>query len=176
MHSTNYLLWLLPALVLVAQSYLTLCDPMDCSPPGSSVHGILQARILEWGAIPFPRGSSQPRAPLQNKPLTLQMFLFWISPCYSESSHQVLGVWKLISPLSSWFEKSSARILLGTNSFTSPLNLQIWLLINCYFEWFIVIQCTTFLWVLDSFIVKQYTWQKISILILLFIYFNVDHS
>ena len=40
---------------------LTLCDPMDCSPPGSSVHGILQARILEWTAIPFSRGSSQPR-------------------------------------------------------------------------------------------------------------------
>ena len=35
----------------VAQSCLTLCDPMDCSLPGSSVHGILQARILEWGAI-----------------------------------------------------------------------------------------------------------------------------
>ena len=35
--------------------------PMDCSPPGSSVHGILQARILEWVAISFPRGSSQPR-------------------------------------------------------------------------------------------------------------------
>ena len=39
--------------VLVAQSCLTLCDPMDCSPPGSSVHGVLQARILEWIAIPF---------------------------------------------------------------------------------------------------------------------------
>ena len=39
----------------------TLCDPMDCSPPGSSVHGILQARILEWVAIPFSRGSSQAR-------------------------------------------------------------------------------------------------------------------
>ena len=39
----------------------TLCDPMDCSPPGSSVHEILQARILEWVAIPFCRGSSQPR-------------------------------------------------------------------------------------------------------------------
>ena len=39
----------------------TLCDPMDYSPPGSSVHGILQARILEWVAIPFSRGSSQPR-------------------------------------------------------------------------------------------------------------------
>ena len=38
--------------VLVAQLYLTLYHPMDCSPPGSSVHGILQARILEWVAIP----------------------------------------------------------------------------------------------------------------------------
>ena len=37
----------------VAQSYPTLRDPMDCSPPGSSVHGIFQARVLEWVAIPF---------------------------------------------------------------------------------------------------------------------------
>ena len=44
--------------VLVAQSCLTLCDPMDHSPPGSSVHGILQARILEWVTIPFSRASS----------------------------------------------------------------------------------------------------------------------
>ena len=41
----------------------TLCDPMDRSPPGSSVQGILQARILEWVATPFSRGSSQPREP-----------------------------------------------------------------------------------------------------------------
>ena len=46
--------------MLVAQSCLTLCDPMDCSLPGSSVHGILQARILEWVTIPFYRGSSDP--------------------------------------------------------------------------------------------------------------------
>ena len=46
---------------LFAQSCLNLCDPMDCSPPGFSVHGILQARILEWGAMPSSRGSSQPR-------------------------------------------------------------------------------------------------------------------
>ena len=39
----------------------TLCNPMDCSPPGSSVHGILQARILEWVAMPSSRGYSQPR-------------------------------------------------------------------------------------------------------------------
>ena len=44
--------------VLVAQSCLTLCDPMVCSPPGFSVHGILQARKLEWVALPFSRGSS----------------------------------------------------------------------------------------------------------------------
>ena len=37
----------------VAQSYQTLRDPMDCSPPGSSVHGIFQAGVLEWGAIAF---------------------------------------------------------------------------------------------------------------------------
>ena len=43
------------------QWYLTLCDPMDCITPGSSVHGILQERILEWVAIPFSRGSSLPR-------------------------------------------------------------------------------------------------------------------
>ena len=47
--------------VLVTQSYLTLCDPMDCNPPGSSVHGILQARILEWVAMPSSGGFSQPR-------------------------------------------------------------------------------------------------------------------
>ena len=41
---------------LVAQLCLTLCDPMDCGPPGSSVHGILQARTLEWVAIPFSKG------------------------------------------------------------------------------------------------------------------------
>ena len=47
----------------VAQSRLTLCEPVDHSPPDSSVHGILQARILEWVAISFSRGSFQPRAP-----------------------------------------------------------------------------------------------------------------
>ena len=50
---------LLPWMCACAQS--TLCDPMDCSPPGSSVHGILLARALEWGAMPSSRGSSRPR-------------------------------------------------------------------------------------------------------------------
>ena len=47
--------------VLVTQWCLTLCDPMDYNLPGSSVHGVFQARILEWVAISFSRGSSPPR-------------------------------------------------------------------------------------------------------------------
>ena len=59
--SKHWELFCMCVCVLVAQSCLTLCDPMDCSPPGSSVHGILQARILEWVAILFSRNSSQHR-------------------------------------------------------------------------------------------------------------------
>ena len=51
------------SLLRVYQWYLTLCNPMDCSLPGSSVHWIFQARILEWVAIPFSGGSSQHRSP-----------------------------------------------------------------------------------------------------------------
>ena len=58
----KYLLNWVPQLnLLVTQSCLTLCDPMDWSPPGSSGHEISQARILEWVALSFFRGSSQPR-------------------------------------------------------------------------------------------------------------------
>ena len=48
-------------LCLVAQLCPTLCNPMDCSPAGFSVHGISQARMQEWVAISFSRGSSPPR-------------------------------------------------------------------------------------------------------------------
>ena len=54
--------------MLVAQSCPTLCNPLDCSLPGSSVHGILQARILEWIAFPFSKGSSQLRDQTQGFP------------------------------------------------------------------------------------------------------------
>ena len=56
-------------LCLVTQSCLTLCNPVDCSPPASSVHGILQVRILEWVAMSSSRGSSQPRDRLQEDSL-----------------------------------------------------------------------------------------------------------
>ena len=58
-YSPNHLEWMNEC--EVAQLCPTLRDPMDCGLPGSSIHGILQARVLEWVAISFSRGSSQPR-------------------------------------------------------------------------------------------------------------------
>ena len=61
----------------VAQSCLTLYNPMDYSPPGSSIHGILQARILEWVAISSSRGSSQPRDRTQVSCIAGGFFTSW---------------------------------------------------------------------------------------------------
>ena len=63
--------------VLVTQSCPTLCDPTDCSPPGFSIHGILQARILEWIAIPFSRESSWPRDWTQVFCIASRFFAVW---------------------------------------------------------------------------------------------------
>ena len=58
---SSHLLGLLCGWAQSLQSCPTLCDPLDCNPASSSLHEILQARILEWVAIPFCRGSSRPR-------------------------------------------------------------------------------------------------------------------
>ena len=63
--SETYFLLCVSMCVLVAQSCLTLCNPIDCSPPGSSVHGILQARLLEWVPMPSSRESSPPMGQTQ---------------------------------------------------------------------------------------------------------------
>ena len=63
----------------VAQSCLTLCDPMDCSLPGLSVHGVFQARILEWVAISFSRGSSPPRDQTQISCIAGRCFTLWVT-------------------------------------------------------------------------------------------------
>ena len=73
--------------VLVAQSCLTFCDPVDCSPPGFSVHGILQARILKWVAIPFSRGSSWPRDWTRVSCIAGRFFTVWAT---REGLHQSL--------------------------------------------------------------------------------------
>ena len=84
--------------VLVTQSSAALCDPIDYSPPGSSVHGILQARILEWVAIPCSRGSSQPRDGIQVSCIAVAFFFFY---CLShwESSGQLLIAPERMKPL-----------------------------------------------------------------------------
>ena len=63
--------------VKIAQSCPTLCDPLDCSLPGSSVHGILQARILEWVTVHFSRGSSQPRDQTQVSCIAGRFYTIW---------------------------------------------------------------------------------------------------
>ena len=62
---------------LVTQSSPTVCNPVDCSPPGSSVHGILQVRIMEWVVILFSRGSSQPRDGNQVSHIAGKFFTSW---------------------------------------------------------------------------------------------------
>jgi len=64
-------------LELAAQPCLTLCDPVDCGLPGSSVHGILQTRILEWEAIPFSRGSSWPKDGTRISFIVGRFFTIW---------------------------------------------------------------------------------------------------
>ena len=65
------------AMCLAAQLCLTLCDSVDCSPPGSFVHVILQARMLEWVAVSFSRGSSQHRDQTQVSCNTGRFFTIW---------------------------------------------------------------------------------------------------
>ena len=72
----------------VTQSCPTLCDPVDCSPRGSSIHGILQARILEWVDISFCRGSSWPRDQTQVSCIAGRSFNLW--ECNSLSGRKVM--------------------------------------------------------------------------------------
>ena len=79
---SQYLVHVLCVLCLVVQSCptlsrLTFCDPMDCSPPGSCVHGTLQARILEWVVMPSSRESSQPRDQIQVSNTAGRFFTIW---------------------------------------------------------------------------------------------------
>ena len=75
----------------VAQLCPTLCDPMDCSLPGSSVHGLFQARVLEGAAISFSRGCSQPRDQTQVSCIANKHFTIWAnreSPILSVGGHK----------------------------------------------------------------------------------------
>ena len=68
------------------------CNPMDCSPPDSSIHKILQARILEWVALPFCRGSFQPRDWTQVSHIAGRFFTIW---AYTKQSHKCFSSTKM---------------------------------------------------------------------------------
>ena len=80
----------------VTQSCLTLCDSMDCNPPRSSVHGIFQARMPEWVAITFSRGSSRPRDRTQVSCVSWIGWLFTNEP--SGKAICVISSFKIFSP------------------------------------------------------------------------------
>ena len=81
--------------MFVAQSCPTHCNPMNCSLPSSSVHGILQARILEWVAISFSRGSSQPRDRTQVSALQADSL-----PCFHGKFSAIISSNIFLDPLS----------------------------------------------------------------------------
>ena len=91
------------ARALVAQLCLTFCNPLDCRLPSSSVHGILQARMLEWIAIPFSRASSWPRDGTQVSCITSKLFSVWGSTI---EEIKTKCYW---APKSSWVKLPSQR-------------------------------------------------------------------
>ena len=88
--------------VLVTQSCLTLYNPIDYSPPGSSVHGILQTRIVKWVAIPFSRGFSQSRYWIQVSHIARRFFTIWTTreahPSHTQTSSKPLCLPSVVFP------------------------------------------------------------------------------
>ena len=80
--------------MLVAQSCPILCNLVDCSTPGSSMHGISQARILEWVTISFSGGSSQPRSRSQVSCIAGRFFTVWVTRDKNQRSIFLFLVWE----------------------------------------------------------------------------------
>ena len=91
------------------QSRLTLWDPLDCSPPDFSVHGILQARILEWVAISFSRASAWPRAPTQASWITSGILTTEPRVEPVESTYSSTNPWNIL-PATTWKQLFSFSI------------------------------------------------------------------
>ena len=98
-----------------------LCDPMNCSPPGSSVHGLLQARVLEWVPMPSSRGSSQPRA--WTCISCINHYSTWEVPAHSQIVEKQLG-WDLslravLTTVTTVLPATSALILFSSSCFVT---------------------------------------------------------
>ena len=103
----------------VTQSCSTLCDPMDGNLPGSTVHGIFQARILEWAAISFSSGSSQPRDRTQVSCIADRRFTIWFTreACKYTKGQGISGANEMCLPFQT--------IIWVPRNF-SPLSKQLW--------------------------------------------------
>ena len=86
------------------QLYLSFCDPMDCSPPGSAVHGISQARTLEWVTISFSRGFSRPR----DEPVSLE------SPAWAGGFFTTSTTWESHTVVNQQKDNNGINIVFGT--------------------------------------------------------------
>ena len=121
-----------------------LCDPMDCSPPGSSVHGILQARILEWVAISFCKGSSQPRDRTRVSCIAGRRFILWAT---REAPKQ-----KILN----WVQKKIYRFHINSpNPWTQNIFPFIWVFFN-FLHWCITVLITQSFTSLVKFISKYF--------------------
>ena len=132
-------------------SCIWLCNPMDCSPPGSSVHRIFQARVLEWAAISLSRGSSQPRDQMQVSCITDRCFTIWatreafaqvhvycncdavqpshpltVSSAFDFSQHQGLFPASGTFPVSHLFVSDEQNTGAPTSASVLPVNIQGW--------------------------------------------------
>ena len=115
----------------VAQSCPTLCDPVDCSIPGSSVHGILQARILEWVTISFSRGTSRPRDQTWASRIEGRRFNLWATR-EALISREILNPFRVTSdPQDS--QKSLVKWVIHGIELPSP-KLYILSFPDCHFE------------------------------------------
>ena len=114
---------------LVTQSCLTVCNPMGCSPTGSSVHGILQARILEWIAIPFSWVSSWPRDWTQVSHIAGRFLTIWAT------QQPLIGFNPLYSHLRLWYISLHLKPLESV----CVLGLGLSHLIHCFFFFLVLI-------------------------------------
>ena len=124
---------------LVTQSCLTLWDPLDCSPPGSSVHGILQARILEWVAVPppgdRPNPGIEPRSPalqadsLPSEPTLLLSLISHLHDLMDDLSQAtyVLCTQKIMLCFGIIPNKDSLKVFKLSNFLASPFSLKVYL-------------------------------------------------
>ena len=111
--------------MLVAQSCLTVCNPVDCRSPGFSVHGILHTRILEWVAMPFSRGSYRPRDQTWIFHKASRFFTIWATMDQFSSVQSLSRVWLFATPWSAACQASlsitNSRSLLKLMSIESMI-------------------------------------------------------